>query len=506
MSDIFNFTPPNPIYKPVIDNAVPPVKKPLPVSSPGGYHDLKTLKEALKLVKNNASAVFDFCSKELSKFSIKVDSTNDALVEAHDLVYPADTTPGYITFDEYKYLMTATDSNAIQYLKKYYEKEMRGPTGTVCLDCLNLCRAIHLEVERITNFIDKYIGDLDETAEFRTVELFQDWTETALSNLQRLKAAVETPITKGIPRTELARLTPELSTQYQAIFQAKLNTLNKLISDFMEMFEKTWNGPADNFYDTYLGPGLLFQVKVGKYVTDPNNMDAQRYPTLIHEAQGAMMGLSMDFNTALTDQLKRNEIFSQYIEGVLNNYYQRDYYKFCIKQLGQKGKLPLNNFVDSSSIDQADPVVNAPDPLTTPTSNLTSSTGLRASHNDLVDRERADAHPQYLLRDGGIISGHIRAVDGAKIDGVDLNLHRHTGIDGTPKIHGADIEFNTITDEAVDPNSTTPRPTGLKVTKIDDSLATRVVVEVTFQVPSTTGIVNYEFEVVKVSGGTGGSL
>jgi hypothetical protein len=93
----------------------------------------------------------------------------------------------------------------------------------------------------------------------------------------------------------------------------------------------------------------------------------------------------------------------------------------------------------------------------------------------------------------------------AMIDNMRPSTHRHTGTDGTLRIRGEDIEYGTLPDTVVDSNATTPVPQDLKVVSMDTSQATRVKVEVGFTVPTSDGIVNYEFQVVKLGASTGGN-
>lgn len=496
--NILNYEGPADAYRPVIDNYRNHVM-PKPPKMPGeGYADLDTLNELLDHVADTCSKIYSRCSSILAKYTVKLDTTNTELMQAHDLVYPSDNTPGYITFDEYKYLLTREGSHAISYLRNFYEESLRGVNGHVALDFSIICRVTHAEVSRIRHFIETYIGELDETAEFRTVELFQDWATEASNLLQRITKAIEAPIQKGLPRDEVARLTPELSANHQAFFQLKINRLNRYITDFMEMLEKAWNGPSDNFYNSVLGPGLVFQHTVAKSLTSSDYNEKVKWPTLAAEVEAGMIGMAQEFNGNLHDQLVRNQSYYNYVEGVLLNYEQRDTYKNIIKQLAGKGKALVNNFIEASTLEQAEEILKAPNPLSVDKRNLAYSTHLLPSHQDLEDREDPDAHPQYFLKEGGTITGDIKLADGVRIDGIIPSTHRHDGKDGSVKIHGSHIEYGTITDDNINPDATTSTPTNLSVSSIAESFATRVTVEVEFDV-DTTNIVNYEFEFAKLS-------
>jgi hypothetical protein len=100
---------------------------------------------------------------------------------------------------------------------------------------------------------------------------------------------------------------------------------------------------------------------------------------------------------------------------------------------------------------------------------IQQSIGLISSHNSLSGREEEDAHPQYLLKSGGTITGDILVEDGVKIGGIELGKHAHTGEDGSAKISGKSIEFGTLTSEVVDINEDVPKPINVRLTGYSDS-------------------------------------
>jgi hypothetical protein len=57
-------------------------------------------------------------------------------------------------------------------------------------------------------------------------------------------------------------------------------------------------------------------------------------------------------------------------------------------------------------------------------------------------------HPQYLLKDGGTITGDIFVENGARIQGVEIGSHAHTGSDGSAKIRSTDIDYSSPRDES----------------------------------------------------------
>lgn len=470
--------------------------------SAGGYHDLDYLNDMLDKISTGAASVYARAEKILSEFSLKVDTSNTDLVKAHDLVYPADQTPGYITFDEYKYLLTTVDTHAVTYVRSYYENKLRGPKGSTALDLLLIARAIHAEVARIRNFLTTYIGELDETAEFRTVELFQDWTENTADIVERLKQAVQTQVIAEIPRAELDKLDAELSTNYQVLFQTKLNAINVTIQEAINNLEKNWSAPADTFYNRTLGPALLFQIKVANNLTDPNNLSNQALPTLINEVKGTVSGLSSNYTVALSDQMRRNELCQIYCTQALVNLDKRDVYRNYIGQLELAGKKLATPFVDSTAVEQAEEIYKSPHPLSHVENSGAKSTSIYPSHHDLFDRLLDDSHPQYLLKTGGTITGDIELAEDVRIGGIIPGRHKHDGKDGSEKISGSDIVPGTISSDIVDSGVSTSVPKNLflvsQIGAVVPPGLIKVTAQVGFEVEGTSNIVGYEFEVTKL--------
>jgi hypothetical protein len=150
--------------------------------------------------------------------------------------------------------------------------------------------------------------------------------------------------------------------------------------------------------------------------------------------------VNASFVELLTDQLNRNEKFNQQINNLTVRMKLRDSYVGYIQQLNGKLETPtINPFakIELSAEEEEMHVAYAEaiDEVLTQTNEFTSA------HNLLDGRLEDDAHPQYLLKSGGEMTGNITLGDGVKIDGVVPREHRHRGpsVDGTEQIHGEDI-------------------------------------------------------------------
>ena len=488
---------PNQTYKPPLGDYSSEPSVGGSIQAGQGYFNLDRLKSLLGEIIDVATTVYTQCEAILSRYSLKIDDT--ALRNAHDSAYPNDTTPDYISFDEYKYLYTNNYSNASQFVIAAYEKSIRGPGGCNALDISKVTVYINSEAKRIKEFIDGYIGDLDDTSEQRTVELFQDWAQDARNYIKRLWAALQGQSAQRLPQSELDQLTAEEATRFQAIFHIKLNVINTNIDDLIGQMDKNWEKPSQSFYSQYLGPALQFQLNVGREVR--GTYSVKDLPVLGNEAVGSMANLDTHFTGILADQIKRNKMFVNLITQVLVNMGQRDTYLNYMAQLAQVGTSIKSNFVDTSRIEQIDAIYESEHPLDIINPTIDYDSNFIPSHSFLSGLDADDAHPQYLLRSGGEITGDISVAAGVKVGGIVLGEHAHTGADGSSKISGSSIAYDTITVANVDTaNADTSKPTNLVVANqvplVNGSGITNVTVQIAFEMDANAAA--YEFEITEI--------
>jgi hypothetical protein len=164
-----------------------------------------------------------------------------------------------------------------------------------------------------------------------------------------------------------------------------------------------------------------------------------------------------DAKGMLSDLMRRNEIFAQKSGLLVARIQESDMRRKTIQDLGTKAGMPRNRFVasieDVESIDLFEVenegwIAEAEESATPNYANSIYVTldenRFKSEHNKISGREVADAHPQYLLRDKGSITGDIFVDPGVKIDGVELSTHAHTGVDGSAMIDGSSIVPGTL--------------------------------------------------------------
>ncbi len=493
-------------FKPVIgDLSDVSIVNNTPITVGDGYHDLDYLLKILDELQSKMGTIYTEASNQLNDFGLIIDQADASLVEAQNLAYPGSDVPSVITFEEYKYLQMNNSSNAAQYILSSYEEALRQASGSNALDISDIALYINNEIVRIKSFIKEYIGEVDDSSEQRTIELFQDWAEDTSAIIEKFWQALKGEISIGLPRSELDQITTETAPKLQALFQVKLNKINKNIKDLKAQFIKNWESVSSLFYDKHLGPALLFQLKVSRGIGAGFDMAAM--PVISSEIAGTMAGIDSNFSGILADQIKRNKIFIHSLGEIILNIAQRDTYFAYMKDLSSLGKPIPQKFVNTSRIDHAEEVISAySEGLSATDTVIDFVDNFKPLHSDLSELEDPKAHPQYLLRSGGLdslITGDVFLAEGVTIDGIIPSMHRHTGEDGSEKIRGSDIDNNSITEENINTtDSTTSIPKNLVLKTQTAALIppglVKVTAKIAFDVTTSSNITGYEFEILKL--------
>lgn len=482
-------------------NAFPPV-----TSSGSGYSDLDYLNELLDQLTQKVGTIYSEAQGILQGFGLIIKEDDTALWQAQNMAYPSSEIPSVVSFEQYKYLQANNTTSATQYIISIYENEVRGISGTNALDISNLVSYVKNEISRIKEFIDGFIGEVDDSSEQRTIESFQDWAEDTAALVEKFWQALKGKVTARLPQSELDQLSQETAVQLQALLQVKLNKINQNIKNLNDQLIKNWEETSDVFYNKHLGPALKFQLKVGRNIT--LNANANKLPIIAGEIIGTMSGIDSNFSGILADQIKRNKMFIGVLGEILLNIAQRDTYYNYVEDLATLGKPIPSKFTSSAKLEHpeiiAKAVFDGVDAMPIPSIDFDDN--FNAVHSSLTGLDDDNAHPQYLLRTGGldsIITGDVFLAENVTIDGIVPSTHRHTGQDGSEKIRGSDIDYNSITELNIDTtNSSTSVPENLAIVSQTSQLIPSGVVKVTakleFDVETSSNIVGYEFEVIKL--------
>lgn len=461
--DSIEYTGPEKEYTPDTGTAI---KEPTTVRTSRylGYHDIDKLRDNLKKIVTQTDNTINAANNELSNFNLNVIKDSN-LDKAHAQLWPTELgdRTSYISYDQYKSL--ALDNHrAADFIKKSYEQAIRGPEGTDALDVKELAVLTKKEALLIQQFLDTYLGRIDDTAEFRTLELFQDWATSALTHTGRGGLNLQSSQQNELPisTAELDQVSTKEVREYQALFQVKVNAINVEITQQIDQLKKTYADMSEIYYKKFLGPSLQFRVNYGRNLeskTDQNSV-------LGSQVSQAINSFNINLNVALSDLLKRNQIFNDRIQAIGARIQMRSNYRAVMKQLTSKGASVESSFAQ---------VVVAPDVQAYYENKLVSATPSVASdpfvspHSALDGIEDPQAHPQYLNKSGDTITGTILVDDGVTIDGIDLGKHEHSGDDGSERVKGFNLEPKTLITSTVDPTEVVPKPLNLRLLETDVS-------------------------------------
>ena len=421
---------------------------------------------------------------------------DDTLIqEAHQSEWPLDEEPSeQITYQYYKYL-SLRNTVSSQYIRKKYEEAVRDVTGTNAIDVAKIFELIKNESALVREFLNTYLGEMDDTAEFRTAELLQDWVVSASSQVQKLQEVLaQDGSNTTLPEEEIESISSEEARKAQAVFKVKLNSINDELNRHFEITKRNWAEHADVFFRQYLGPSLSFRLNVSRNAYPVNSVIGKE----VYLAAGSM---NYSLSSLLADYARRNTNFNAKVNEMVSLITARDVYRDYIRQLAPKGVS-----IDGESVRTTTPASDSAATITslqTAIQNEEEATESRfiSSHDSLDDRGNPGAHPQYLLRSGGLVEGDISVKDGVKIDNIDLNKHRHTGSDGSERINASSIEYGSITVDLLNTTERPAKPVNLSLQSLTSRtlVSGQILVDAVVVWESEDGdTVDYEINIAKV--------
>jgi hypothetical protein len=457
------------------------------------YADVPFLLSQLDILSKRTKVFYDTCIGEMQDYTLKLDASDDILMNSHRMSYPEDQTPDSISFKEYIYNFSKSQSTSSSFVNRYYENKVRGIYGTNALDIAHVVRSIYSELKRVKDFLDKYTGEMDDPSELRTIEAFQDWTQDVESLLEGYEIAFQAKGIAGIPRGELDQIDETKSREFQALFQSKLNIINASLGDLISQLYKDWDHPSDQFYNKILGPSLKFSLKVSRSITSGINRDST--PLLFQEAEMTRLGLNSQFEAALSDQRKRNKLFYNYLERILQNMIQRDTYQRYLSQLASKGRIIPNPFITQLK-DEPQLISSSVDLMDDP-KRVTFDVNATSDHNNLTGREDPEAHPQYVLKSGDVVSGSLEVYGDLVLNGNRLSNIFELQEDGTFAVRTSSIGWNNVRSSDLVKAGDTFRPKNLAIA--DQRLLADGKIEYTINFEVTEeNVSSYEIEVIEL--------
>lgn len=454
MSDI-EYTGPNLEYDPPIGGNLDDTRVPTTTSSTS-YANLGTLENDLNKLFQQLDELDSSLDHSLDVKGLPIDPLDDRLSEAHQLSWPPSLGPtkNYISYRYYKYvgLQNTTASNVI---KKAFEESARDLGGTKALDLKKITESTRNEATLIREFTKTYVGKLIDAAEHRTVELFQDWAQSAIYHTGRFRQLFETGVQNQLPTDEVSTLSAPEARNGQAVFKIKLNDVNNQIAQAQEYLDKNFTQFAPVFYGNFLGPALQFRLNVSSKFNPTQGVFGR-------EVTGTKDSLDANLAMLQGDQIKRNSIYEKQMNTIHDQLTEQNTYQNYIEQLSPLGQsIPADQGlvdiqdteVETAFFEEAQNIPGNTDP----------ELSIASPHNALLGRDEANAHSQYYLKSGDTLTGDLLIDDGVKVDGIVPHTHSHTGIDGSVKIVGSNIQGGTLQTDLIDKGDQPMQPTDLKL-------------------------------------------
>ena len=451
------------------------------------------LLQELNEIQAVAEDLYRSCLYEMRDYTLRLDTSDEVLMKSHAMSYPEDETPDSVSFKEYIYNFGTSSSTSSSYVNRYYENKVRGIYGTNALDIAHVAKVTSLEIERIKKFLDDYTGEIDDPSEFKTIDSFESWAEDSKKLLQAYRATFQAKGLAGIPADELDEIDETKAREFQGLFQSKLNIINSAIHDQISQLYKDWNNPSTFFYDKVLGPSLKFSLKVGKNIT--SGLDPSKAPLLHKEADMTKLGMTAQFQSALSDQKKRNQLYYQHLERLIQNILQRDTYIRYMDQLSSKGAILPNPFMTQYS---DEPIAfEEASHLLSEIRHKNFDENASSGHDFLTGREDPEAHPQYVLKTGDLIHGDLEVYGDFKLNGQNLSSLFDVDSDGNVVVKTDAIDWSNVDSSQLYGAGDASRPKNISINNRRILSDGKIEYTIDFGVEENN-IASYEFEIIEL--------
>lgn len=371
-------------------------------------------------------------------------SINQNLEEAHKKLWEevkkqngiTDNAPNYISLSEYKYAERTLSTSCRRVLDEYHSAVTQASFGYI-YDLRRLIGFIQNEAICIRDILlYKFGEDYEDDSQKQTALQFDAWAKMASHFTQRVRQTLTSPPGE-IPPSELDKISKKQAVEFQAFFSIRLNVLQEESQNILNLLKRDYVDNCDIFYERYLSQSIQFKKDISStleldFLTTSFSKDM---PVMSEELNIARNVINSSFGMIMADLVQRNQIISSNVDNLFKLIQSKRRYSNYIYQLSFKGeKKPL--IIESPKEDKYSAIFN-----NTILSYNTESY-LISNHSSL-DNLHEDHHPQYLLRDGGIITGNIKVESNSTIDGVHLSTHSHNGADGSQRIRSVDVDYSS---------------------------------------------------------------
>lgn len=373
----------------------------------------------------------------LEDFPTIIDDTNleDFPTIIDDVVYKS-SLPNYICFDEYVFAERYKSTVCRRFIYEF-EEAIAQQTFSYIYQFRKILSILLNELSYIRESLANDFGeDYENDAQKQIALHYEAWSKTALHYSSRIQKTFLSS-SGEIPAAELDKISQKQAAEFQAFFAIRLNALNKEINDLIDTSYRESFDQAESFYNRFIHASLT----VFSQIANPLEFDylyekfLPRDSILVSELIVATNSIKGNFTSIHADIIERYSLFNRRIDAAFELIHQKRKYANYIAQLASiaiKKKKVLKDVIKDRYSDLFKSIII----------NDNRNNNFISKHQELHGLLEND-HPQYLLKDGGVITGNINVLDGIKIDGVDLSTHAHNGADGSLRIKSTDIDYES---------------------------------------------------------------
>jgi hypothetical protein len=423
----------------------------------------------LEFVKSGILQTYSFITEVKSDLELLLSnvyiksSLNPNLEESHKKLWEElkrysqvnEPAPDYISFSEYLYAERSLSTSCRRLLEEYH-RAISQTAFSYLYDLRSLLTFMLNEAVCIKDILlYKFGEDYEDDSQKQVATEFDAWAKIASQFTQRVKEIIILPPGE-IPSTELDKITKKQAVEFQAFFSIRLNAIHEEIFNILNSLKRDYIDNCDVFYERYLVQALQFKkdivssMEVDFYTTSLS----KELPFLTDELLIATNVINANFGMVLSDLVQRNQIINSNADNLFKLVSTKRKYANYLYQLSFKGQ-PKPIIIKTVKEDKYASFFESSFYTYRDESDLISN---HASLDNLLE----DHHPQYLLKDGGTITGDILVEANTKIDGVHLSTHSHSGADGSERIKASDIDYSSVKeDSAVIPN----KPSAISVSQ-----------------------------------------
>lgn len=389
------------------------------------YSKDANLEESHKMLWREVVKFNDITTEYINQIS-KTNSTKDV-----NSLYP-----NYISFEEYLYAIRSKSISS-QRLVKEYKRLSSHSVFSYLLDLRELVNYILNEIYFIRQtLIDSFGEEYEDDSQKQIGVQLDSWAKMSLHYAQRITDTIVS-VPKGIPIAEVDKITEKQAVEFQAFFAIRLDAVNDEIDSILQSIKRDLVDNSEIFYSRYLEQALTFRNKI------VNSMELDYHttsftsvaPFLTEELLIATNVMNSNFGMILTDMVQRHSMITAKVDEVISTISDKRKYSNYIFQLSTKGN-PKKIITKTVTNDIYSIIFKSSINYINIESDLLSN---HASLDNLTENH----HPQYLLRNGGSITGDITVENSATVDGVHLSTHAHNGLDGSAKIKSTDIDYES---------------------------------------------------------------